>query len=39
MANGHFNVVLRDPMFRELGRWRLGLPKGLGNPNARPLMD
>jgi 3-hydroxy-9,10-secoandrosta-1,3,5(10)-triene-9,17-dione monooxygenase len=37
MGNGHLNVVLRDPMFREIARWRLGLPKGLGNPYATPL--
>ncbi|HEY2637607.1 MAG TPA: acyl-CoA dehydrogenase family protein [Solirubrobacteraceae bacterium] len=39
MADGHFNVVLRDPMFREIGRHRLGLPKTLGNPNARPVTE
>jgi 3-hydroxy-9,10-secoandrosta-1,3,5(10)-triene-9,17-dione monooxygenase len=37
MGNGHLNVVLRDLMFREIARWRLGLPKGLGNPYATPL--
>jgi 3-hydroxy-9,10-secoandrosta-1,3,5(10)-triene-9,17-dione monooxygenase len=37
MGNGHLNVVLRDMMFREIARWRLGLPKGLGNPYATPL--
>jgi 3-hydroxy-9,10-secoandrosta-1,3,5(10)-triene-9,17-dione monooxygenase len=37
MGNSHLNVVLRDMMFREIGRWRLGLPKTAGYPYSTPL--
>jgi hypothetical protein len=29
---------LRDLWFREVARWRLGLPKQAGNPRVEPLM-
>jgi hypothetical protein len=37
MGNGHLNVLLRDLWFREIARWRLGLPRTAGNPRATPL--
>ena len=38
MGNGHRNTMLRDLWFREIARWRLGLPKQAGNPRVEPLM-
>jgi 3-hydroxy-9,10-secoandrosta-1,3,5(10)-triene-9,17-dione monooxygenase len=38
MGNGHLNTLLRDLWFREIARWRLGLPKLAGNPRSEPLL-